>query len=91
MILDTNKLHLSDNEIRDLMIYYARENKDESVSSGKLAEEMCKNGQKAIAFTDFELAEAYLRGQNLGDRDVLVTMGAGEAFKVADSVFSFHK
>jgi hypothetical protein len=27
MILDTNKLHLSDNEIRDLMIYYARENK----------------------------------------------------------------
>lgn len=70
-----------------LPIYFARENKDETVSSGKLAEAICENGEKAIAFTDFELAENYLRGETFGENDVLVTMGAGEAYKVADNVF----
>lgn len=72
-----------------LPIYFAREAKDESVSSGKLAEAVCENGGKAIAFTDFELAEAYIKGLDLGPNDVLVTMGAGEAYKVADNVFKF--
>ena len=72
-----------------LPIYFAREDKDESVSSGKLAETICENGDKAIAFTDFELAEEYLRGQIFGKDDIFVTMGAGEAYKVADKVFKF--
>lgn len=72
-----------------LPIYFAREAKDESVSSGKLAEAVCENGGKAIAFTDFELAEAYIKGLNLGPNDVLVTMGAGEAYKIADKLFKF--
>lgn len=72
-----------------LPIYFAREAKDESISSGKLAEAICENGGKAIAFTDFELVENYLRGQTFGENDVLITMGAGEAYKVADKVFSF--
>jgi UDP-N-acetylmuramate--alanine ligase len=71
-----------------LPIYYAREDKDESISSGKLAEAICKNGDKAIAFTDFELAEEYLKGGTFGENDVFVTMGAGEAYKVADKVFN---
>ncbi|MBP7006944.1 MAG: hypothetical protein KBC44_02330 [Candidatus Pacebacteria bacterium] len=70
-----------------LPIYFAREAKDESVSSGKLAEAVCANGDKAIAFTDFELAEGYVRGLDLGSNHVLVTMGAGEAYKVADKLF----
>ena len=70
-----------------LPIYFAREEKDESVSSGKLAEAICQNGEKAIAFTDFELAEEYLKGEKFGENDVFVTMGAGEAYKVADQVF----
>ena len=49
-----------------LPIYFAREAPDESISSGKLAEAICQNGDKAIAFTDFELAEEYLRGQTFG-------------------------
>ena len=73
-----------------LPIYFARENLDESISSGKLAEAICQNGEKAIAFTDFELAEGYLSGQSFGPYDVLVTMGAGEAYKVADKVFKFN-
>ncbi|MEI8174931.1 MAG: cyanophycin synthetase, partial [bacterium] len=72
-----------------LPIYFAREDKDESISSGKLAEAMCENGDKAIAFTDFELAEEYLKGQTFGKDDIFVTMGAGEAYKVADKVFHF--
>ena len=72
-----------------LPIYFAREAKDESISSGKLAEEICKNGDKAIAFTDFELAEGYLGGQTFGENDVFVTMGAGEAYKIADKLFKF--
>jgi UDP-N-acetylmuramate--alanine ligase len=71
-----------------LPIYFAREDKDESISSGKLAEAICLAGEKAIAFTDFELAEEYLKGQTFGKDDVFVTMGAGESYKVADKVFS---
>ncbi|MEI8269839.1 MAG: Mur ligase family protein [bacterium] len=72
-----------------LPIYFARETKDESISSGKLAEAVCANGEKAIAFTDFELAEEYLKGQTFGQNDIFVTMGAGEAYKIADKLFKF--
>lgn len=72
-----------------LPIYFAREAKDESISSGLLAEAVCRNGEKAIAFTDFELAEEYLKGQTFGKDDIFVTMGAGEAYKVADKIFKF--
>src|SRR3989339_324308 len=71
-----------------LPIYFAREDKDGSISSGKLAEAICKNGEKAIAFTDFELAENYLKGEIFDKNEVFVTMGAGEAYKVADKVFN---
>ena len=74
-----------------LPIYFAREVPDESISSGKLAEAICQNGQKAIAFTDFELAEGYLKGQTFGADDIFVTMGAGEAYKIADKLFEFMK
>ncbi|MEI7810288.1 MAG: Mur ligase family protein [bacterium] len=72
-----------------LPIYFAREAIDESISSGKLAEAVCENGDKAIAFTDFELAEAYLAGGTFGKDDIFVTMGAGEAYKIADKLFKF--
>lgn len=72
-----------------LPIYFAREAKDESVSSSKLAEAICEKGDKAIAMTSFELAEEYVKGLNLKEGDVLVTMGAGEAYKVADNTQKF--
>jgi UDP-N-acetylmuramate--alanine ligase len=71
-----------------LPIYFAREAKDENISSEKLAEAMRKNGNDATAFLDFESAEALVRSLNMGEKDVFVTMGAGEAYKVADKVFS---
>ncbi len=70
-----------------LPIFFARESKDESISSEKLASAICLTGEKAEAFSDFESAESYIKGMNLGKDDVFVTMGAGEAYKVADKVF----
>lgn len=71
-----------------LPIYFAREEPDPSISSQILAEAISKLGQKALAFKDFEEAEAYIAGLELGQNDVLVTMGAGEAYKVSEKVFN---
>lgn len=71
-----------------LPIYFAREKRDESVSSEKLAQAIVQIGQNALAFPDFESAEQAVLALNLGSNDVFVTMGAGEAYKVADKVFN---
>jgi UDP-N-acetylmuramate--alanine ligase len=78
--------HLAD-QVLLLPIYFAREDKDESISSEKLADAINQKGDQARAFSSFELAEDYVKGLNLGKNDVFVTMGAGEAYKVADKVF----
>ena len=70
-----------------LPIFFAREAKDESISSEKLASAITLAGDKAKAFSDFELAETYIKELNLDKNDVFVTMGAGEAYKVAKKVF----
>lgn len=70
-----------------LPIYFAREDIDESVSSDKLAEAIGREGENAENFADFAQAEAYVKSLNLGKNDIFVTMGAGEAYKVADKVF----
>lgn len=72
-----------------LPIYFAREDKDESISSEKLAEAIVKAGDDAQAFPDFKSAEDYVKILKLGSNDVFVTMGAGEAYMVADKVFSY--
>lgn len=72
-----------------LPIYFAREDKDDSISSKKLAEAIIAlTGQNAEAFPDFESAESFVKALNLGSNDVFVTMGAGVAYKVADKVFN---
>ena len=73
-----------------LPIYFAREDKDESISSEKLAEviKLTTPNQNVQAFSSFELAENFVKSLNLGPNDVFVTMGAGEAYKVADKVFN---
>lgn len=72
-----------------LPIFFARETKDESISSEKLASAICLAGDKAKAFSNFESAETFIKSLNFGENDVFVTMGAGEAYKVADMVFKF--
>jgi UDP-N-acetylmuramate--alanine ligase len=77
-------------DIYILPIFFAREEKDESISSEKLASAITLAGDKAKAFSDFDSAEIYIKGLNFGENDVFVTMGAGEAYKVADKVFDFN-
>ncbi|PIP69268.1 UDP-N-acetylmuramate--L-alanine ligase [Candidatus Nomurabacteria bacterium CG_4_9_14_0_2_um_filter_32_10] len=72
-----------------LPIFFAREEKDESISSEKLALAISLAGDKAKAFSDFKMAEDFIKELNLGKDDVFITMGAGEAYKVADKVFKF--
>lgn len=74
-------------DIYILPIFFAREAKDESISSEKLASAVCLAGDKAKAFPDFKSAENFIKTLNLGQNDVFVTMGAGEAYKIADEVF----
>ena len=71
-----------------LPIFFAREEKDESISSEKLASAICLAGDKAKAFSNLESAENFVKDLNLGENDIFVTMGAGEAYKVADKVFN---
>ena len=72
-----------------LPIFFAREDKDDSISSEKLASAICLAGDKAKAFPDFESAENFIKDLNLGENDVFVTMGAGEAYRIADNMFKF--
>jgi UDP-N-acetylmuramate--alanine ligase len=79
-----------------LPIYYAREEDDGSISSEILAQKINhaegragEISHNAKAFPDFDLAEVYLKeylhleAPNI-DKNVVITMGAGEAFKVGD-------
>jgi len=70
-----------------LPIYFAREDPDPSVSSEKLASEISKHKENIFSL-NFEEAENYLQQLNLGGDDVIVTMGAGEAYKVADKMLN---
>ncbi len=72
-----------------LPIYFAREDKDESVSSGVLAEAIDLFGVTAYSFAEFVEAEEVIAALEWGPKDIFVTMGAGEAYKVADKVFRF--
>ena len=81
-----NSFHQAD-EVLLLPIYFAREDPDPSISSKKLADAITLAGDKAQAVEGFELAEEFVKKLNLGKNDIFVTMGAGEAYKVAEEVF----
>lgn len=64
-------------------IYAAREKEDKSVSSEILSENI-KNA-KSISFKNFSDIEEYL-SKNLKKGDILITMGAGDIYKVGDKI-----
>ncbi len=70
-----------------LPIYFAREAPDPEVSSEKLSAAIHAHRAGDIqAFLNFDEAEKYIESMKLGEQDVLVTMGAGEAYKIADTL-----
>ena len=69
-----------------LPIYYAREENDGSISSEILAKEINKYTNNAKSFSSFEEAEKYMKVRlpDMDGKDIVVTMGAGEAFKIGE-------
>jgi UDP-N-acetylmuramate--alanine ligase len=65
-------------------IYPAREIDDGSISSAMLAAEISKNGTPAEALTFDEIQTAFETYPKEGD--VIMTMGAGDIYKVADKL-----
>lgn len=66
-------------------IYGAREEKDPSVNSQILAEEIIKNGGKAVYLNSFEKIIEFLN-ENANRDDIIITMGAGDVFKIGESM-----
>jgi UDP-N-acetylmuramate--alanine ligase len=76
-----------------LPIYYAREEDDGTMSSEILAKEISVHNQNVKAFNDFKSAEDYINVwlSSMNEKDIIVTMGAGEAFKIGDSILKDNK
>jgi len=76
-----------------LPIYYAREEDDGTISSSILADNINKNTSNATAFSSFEELEKYIELQlpNMNNKNIIITMGAGEAFKVGDFLLEKYK
>lgn len=76
-------------EVLLLPIYAAREAVDESVSSEKLAAAVAKRGTPATFIPDFTKAQELLVRKNAAD--VIVTMGAGDVYKLAEELVVMGK
>lgn len=68
-----------------LPIYAAREKPDPSISSAILAEEIIKQGTNAKYISTFDDATDYIL-ENGKKGDLLITMGAGDVYKVVEMV-----
>lgn len=83
---DFAKSFVEADEVLLLPIYFAREENDGSISSDILATEINKNTNNAKSFSGFEEIQEYLKISlpNMGENNIIVTMGAGEASKIGD-------
>ncbi|HFC10630.1 MAG TPA: hypothetical protein ENJ75_00315 [Candidatus Kaiserbacteria bacterium] len=66
-------------------IYSAREKDDGTVSNETLASRICENGVDAKALDFDEIKAEFLKAKQ---GDVVMTMGAGDIYKVADNIVS---
>lgn len=71
-----------------LPIYFAREVDDGTITPQILADKILENGVDALAFSDFKSAEEFVKNLNLGEKDIFVTLGAGQAYEVGDFILS---
>ncbi len=69
-------------EVIILPIYAARESFDESINSEMLVEEIKKYNRNVVFASNFNLAVE--RINNIKDKDIVITMGAGDVWKVGD-------
>ena len=64
-------------------IFAARETDDGTVNAAMLAERIAKTGQSAEYVGDFNAIQSYLR-KNCKKGDLLLTVGAGDVFKIGE-------
>lgn len=65
-------------------IFAAREAFDESINAAMLAERIAREGKSARYVGDFEAIRAYLT-ENVKEGDLLMTVGAGDVFKIGEA------
>ena len=68
-------------------IYPARETDDLGISSATLQKEIRALGHDCLYFENFEEIEEYVR-QNCREGDLVITMGAGDVFKIGENLLS---
>jgi UDP-N-acetylmuramate--alanine ligase len=73
-----------------LPIYFAREAPDPSISSIILANEIKKHKQNVAGFETFDLALDSVKNLGVKEGDIFITMGAGEAYKIANQLFGLN-
>lgn len=73
-----------------LPIYAAREKKDRSISSSMLIAALKKRGVTAIYAASFASAVRFLR-THARSGDVVITMGAGDVYKIGESLLGKRK
>ncbi|MBR0147607.1 MAG: UDP-N-acetylmuramate--L-alanine ligase [Lachnospiraceae bacterium] len=81
-----NALALCDNVIL-APIYPARETDDLGISSHTLAQCIISKGRNALCLDSFSEIENFLK-KNLSQGDLLITMGAGDVYKIGENVLS---
>lgn len=86
LLNDFAKSFYDADQVMLLPIYYAREVDDGTISSEILELKINENRDNAEAFSSFEKLEKNLdiRLEHMGEKDIIVTMGAGEAAKIGD-------
>ncbi len=70
-----------------LPIYFAREAPDPSISSIILANEIKKHKENVLGFETFAETLENVRSLGVKEGDIFITMGAGEAYKIANEFF----
>ena len=85
LLEDFGKSFSDADEIIVADIYAAREPKDESVNSKMLAEEIIKNGGVAMHMESFDKIAELLAGK-AKKSDVVITMGAGDVYKIGENL-----
>lgn len=88
LLNDFAKSFSNADQVMILPIYYAREVDDGTISSDILAFEINKHTDNAEAFSSFDVLEKnlFVRLEKMGEKDIVVSMGAGEAVKIIDRI-----
>lgn len=86
LLNDFAKSFIDADSVLILPIYYAREVDDGSISSLILSNEINKHTNNSTNFNSFSELESYLKQKTITNKDIIITMGAGDAFKIGDNL-----